>query len=187
MSDTDTYTTAAEANPLHRAMRAAAGTAPVAWVFAHVLHRLDLGVHRRTSGRETLVHAVSGLPIVLLTTTGARTGEPRTWPLCGLRDGARTVVVASNFGRDHHPAWYHNLRAHPRATLTVGGREIEVRAQEVTGAERDRLWSAALRVYPSWAAYAHRAGPRRIPVLGRVSRILGIGCGRHRRCMIGMT
>jgi deazaflavin-dependent oxidoreductase (nitroreductase family) len=163
MSHTDTP--ADRAHPAHRAMRALAGTAPVARVFARVLHRFDLDVHRRSSGRSTLTTVVSGLPVVLLTTTGARTGEPRTWPLVGLRDGARTVVVASNFGRRHHPAWDHNVRAHPSATLTVGGRATAVRATEATGPERDRLWAAALRVYPAWAAYERRAAPRRIPVL----------------------
>ena len=153
------------ANPVHRGVRALAGTAPVAWLFARVLHRLDLAVHRRSSGRTTLVTLMSGLPVVLLTTTGARTGQRRTWPVVGLPDGERLVVIASNFGRDHHPAWYHNLRAHPLATVTVDGRETAVRAVEVTGAERDRLWTAALRVYPAWAAYARRAAPRRVPVL----------------------
>lgn len=150
---------------LQRAMYALMGSAPVARFASRILHRLDLAVHRRSGGRTTLVALVSGLPVVLLTTTGARSGRSRTWPVVGLPDGARTVVVASNFGGGRHPAWYHNLRVHPQATLTVGGRALAVRATEATGAERDRLWGEALRVYPAWAAYARRAAPRRIPVM----------------------
>ena len=150
---------------LPRALVAAVGSAPVSRVFARVLHRLDLAVHRRSGGRTTLLAMMSGLPVVLLTTTGARSGLARTWPLVGLPDGHRTVVIASNYGQAHHPAWYHNLRAHPQATITADGSPVAVRADEATGAERDRLWADALRVYPAWAAYARRAAPRRIPVV----------------------
>ena len=159
---------------LPRALVAVLGSAPASRLFARVMHPVDLAVHRRGGGR-TLLQMMSGLPVVLLTTTGARSGQLRTWPLVGLPDGGRTVVIASNFGGPRHPAWYHNLRAHPHATMTVEGRAVRVRADEATGAERDRLWAEALRVYPAWAAYARRAAPRRIPVLVLVPEEPAVG------------
>lgn len=110
-----------QAHPVHRFMRATGATAPMSWLSARVMHRLDKGVHRITAGRTTFAGIVTGLPVVMLTTTGARSGQPRTWPLLGLRDGDRIVVVASNYGQRNHPAWYHNLRANPIASVAVDG------------------------------------------------------------------
>jgi deazaflavin-dependent oxidoreductase (nitroreductase family) len=153
-----------QAHPVHRFMRATGATAPMSWLSARVMHRLDKGVHRITAGRTTFAGIVTGLPVVMLTTTGARSGQPRTWPLLGLRDGDRIVVVASNYGQRNHPAWYHNLRANPIASVAVDGAATQMLAEEARGDERDRLWRAGLRVYPGWAAYERRAAPRRIPV-----------------------
>ena len=77
----------------------------------------------------------------------------------------RVVVVASNYGKPQHPAWYHNLRADPHAELVVDGLPTRVVAHEADGAEREHLWREGLRYYPGWAAYERRAAPRRIPVL----------------------
>jgi deazaflavin-dependent oxidoreductase (nitroreductase family) len=101
----------------------------------------------------------------MLTTTGARTGQQRTWPVIAVPDGDNLVVIASNRGQRHHPAWYHNLRAHPRATVTVGGVPRPVQAHEAIGNERERLWRRDLEVYPGRAAYERRAANRRIPVV----------------------
>ena len=89
---------------------------------------------------------LSGLPVVMLTTTGARTGQQRTLPVIAVPDGDNLVVIASNWGQRRHPAWYHNLRAHPEATVTVGGVSRRVRAHEAVGEERDRLWQRDLEV-----------------------------------------
>jgi deazaflavin-dependent oxidoreductase (nitroreductase family) len=101
----------------------------------------------------------------MLTTTGAKSGQPRSWPLLGLRDEDRIAVIAANYGQRHHPAWYHNLRANPRATVVVDGAATPVMARETEGIERDRLWRAALRIYPGYATYERRAAPRRIPIV----------------------
>lgn len=155
----------AEANAFHRLVRTTAATAPVAWIYARTLHWLDKAVLRATKGRTTFAALVSGLSVIQLTTIGARTGRPRTWPLLGVRDGGDIVVIASNWGRSRHPAWYHNLLRTPHATAVVDGVAVEVVAREVDGAERDRIWQRAIRIYPGWAAYERRAAPRRIPVL----------------------
>jgi deazaflavin-dependent oxidoreductase (nitroreductase family) len=94
----------------------------------------------------------------MLTMTGAKTGQRRTSPVLGVPDGDNLVVVASNYGQRHHPAWYHNLRAHPEATVTVGGACRRVRAHEAVGEERERLWQRDMTVYPGRAAYERRTG-----------------------------
>jgi deazaflavin-dependent oxidoreductase (nitroreductase family) len=148
-----------------RLVQRMAATRPLAWLSARVLHRLDRTVYRWTRGRTTFSDQVSGLPIVMLTTTGARTGRPRTLPVVGLPDGDGLVVIASNFGQRRHPAWYHNLRAHPLVSVTVGGVTREYAAREVGGAERDRYYEYGIEVNPGWAQYGRRTGDRRIPVI----------------------
>jgi deazaflavin-dependent oxidoreductase (nitroreductase family) len=133
----------------------------MSWLYVRVLHHLD----RLTRGRHTLSSWLSGLPVVMLTITGAKTGQQRTSPVIAVPDGDNLVVIASNWGQRQHPAWYHNLRAHPRATVTVGGVSRRVQAHEASGEERERLWQRDLEAYPGRAAYERRAGNRRIPVV----------------------
>jgi deazaflavin-dependent oxidoreductase (nitroreductase family) len=122
-------------------------------------------VFRATRGRYTFASLAAGIPVVMLTTTGARSGQPRTSPVLGFPTPDGLVVIASNFGQRHHPAWYHNLRADPRGQVTVDGRTRPFVAREVTGEDRARLWREGLEIYPGWAAYERRAGGRRIAVL----------------------
>ena len=154
----------AEAGAAHRAIRWFAATGPGDWLFANVLRRLDGPVHRLTSGRHTAASLLSGLPVVQLTTTGARTGRPRTVPVLGVPVPGGLAVFASNFGRRQQPGWYHNLRAHPGATVTIGGTAVQVRAVEATGAVRAEAWRRGLQVFPGWDAYQCRAGGRDIAV-----------------------
>jgi deazaflavin-dependent oxidoreductase (nitroreductase family) len=155
----------AETNPFYRFMRNFAATVPVSWLFARTLHHIDRPVFSLTNGRHTFASLVSGLPIVMLTTTGAKSGQSRTLPLLGFPDGERMVVIASNYGQLHHPSWYYNLLTHPEATLSVGGETQKVVARRVEGDERERLWRRGLEVYPGWRGYERRAAERRIPVI----------------------
>jgi hypothetical protein len=138
-----------EANPFFRFMRWQAATAPMAWFWARTLHHMDRIVFRLTRGRYTFASLLTGLPVVMLTMTGARGGKKRTVPVLGLPDGDRVAVIASNFGQRRHPAWYFNLRANP----------------EAEGEERERLWRRGLGIYPGRIGYEERAGGRRIPVI----------------------
>lgn len=106
-----------------------------------------------------------GARLLLLTTTGARTGVRRTTPLGYLPDGERTLVIASAGGARKHPAWYHNLLAHPRATVENGVFTYEAEAVVLKGEERDRLFARAVEADPGWADYQARAGGRVIPVV----------------------
>lgn len=146
-------------------MRDLAATAPVSWFFIRTLHHIDGSVFRLTGGRYTFASLLSGVPVVMLTTTGARSGTGRTLPVLGFPDGERMVVIASNYGQRNHPAWYHNLRAHPEARISIGSERWNVIAHEAQGHERKRLWRLGLEIYPGWFGYEQRASNRRIPVM----------------------
>ena len=102
--------------------------------------------------------------MILLTTTGRKSGKLRTWPLTGLRTGDGWAVAGSNGGHDHHPAWYLNLVANPAATVTEGRRTVPVRARIAEGAERDAQYQRFVDYIDSYAAYA-AATTRVIPVV----------------------
>ena len=106
--------------------------------------------------------------LLLLTTTGARSGAKRTTPLMYHRDGERYVVVASKAGAPDNPAWYHNLKAQPMASVEVatasGTETFQVRADEVRGEERERIWAERVAIAPGFQEYQLRTS-RRIPVI----------------------
>jgi deazaflavin-dependent oxidoreductase (nitroreductase family) len=155
-----------DASPARRLVRRAAATKPGSWVFARTAHRLDRLVYRATKGRSTAASWVSGLPVVMVTTTGARSGRRVTTPILGVPEGGGIVVIGSNFGQAHHPAWIHNLRKDPRAEVcVVGETPHDAVAEEVEGAERERLIALASEVYPGFPQYVRRAAPRRIRVI----------------------
>jgi len=120
-------------------------------------------VYRATGGR--VGHKHPGLPpMLLLDHVGARSGTRRTSPLVYVRDGEDYVIVASKGGFPKHPAWFHNLRAHPDTTIQVGARRLSVHAHVATPQERERLWPMAVRTYRGYSGYQQRAG-REIPLV----------------------
>ena len=104
-------------------------------------------VYRETGGEHG--YRWRGTTILLLTTTGRTSGEPRTTPLIHRTDGDRWVVVASKGGAPDHPSWFKNLQANPEATIQVQAEEIPVRTTVAEGEERDRLWSLMTEVWPA--------------------------------------
>jgi deazaflavin-dependent oxidoreductase (nitroreductase family) len=154
----------ADANLLQRSVRRFAATRPGSWCFARTLHHADRVVYRASGGRTTFAAVLSGLPVVMLTSTGAKSGRETTVPLLGFEEGDAVILIASNYGQDHHPAWFHNLRAHPRARLAVRGEWREVVAEEVESPERERYLAIAAVAYPGYRRYERRAAPRRISV-----------------------
>ncbi len=105
-----------------------------------------------------------GAPLLLLTSTGARSGQARVSPMMYLADGERWLVFASKAGAPDNPAWYHNLTAHPGATIEVGDDSFAVQAEELTGAERDQKYAEQAAAYPGFADYQEKTD-RVIPVL----------------------
>jgi deazaflavin-dependent oxidoreductase (nitroreductase family) len=130
--------------------------------------RLHTFLFRVTSGR--VGGSLAGGPVLLLNTTGRKSGGRRTVPLLYLRDGDRYVLVASNGGTAKHPSWWSNLEANPEATVEVGGRTVPVRAEEASPEEKARLWPRLVEMYPGYEGY-RRKTDREIPVV--VMRPLG--------------
>jgi deazaflavin-dependent oxidoreductase (nitroreductase family) len=131
-------------------------------------------VYRRVmSGHTTAYRLTGGLighrfpgapPSLLLDHVGAKSGTKRTTPLTYARDGDAFVIVASKGGHPKHPAWFHNLRAHPDTTIQVGSRRLPVRARVATAEERTRLWPKVVDTYGGYAGYQKRT-EREIPLV----------------------
>ena len=125
---------------------------------------LDAPIMKATGGRVSL--AVGVLPVVVLTSAGARSGRRREVPLVYFTDGDDVILTASNYGGSRHPGWYYNLLAHPECELHIGPHGGPFVAHEVDGAERDRLFALAEDLNPGYASYARRTdGIRAIRML----------------------
>jgi deazaflavin-dependent oxidoreductase (nitroreductase family) len=132
-------------------------------MFINVFPAIDRWLIPRTRGR---LKVALGQPMLLLHTRGARSGEPRTTPLLYTPLDNAFIVVASKAGAEHHPAWYHNIRAHPDAvSVEFDGRRVAVRPRIVEGAERNELWQRVNDNYNGYETYARRAGGRVIPLI----------------------
>ena len=136
-----------------------------AWLFSHLAHRADRLMLRLTNGRHSVTSILTNQPLVTLTTTGARSGLARSVPVLAVRDGDNVILVASCWGGERHPGWYHNLKANPEVVLTSNGHSDGYLAREVNGLERERCWRLAVEQYPGFANYERWAGERRIPVI----------------------
>jgi deazaflavin-dependent oxidoreductase (nitroreductase family) len=127
-----------------------------------VATKLHMFVYRVTGGR--LGGRMVGAPVLLLTTTGRKTGKQRTSPLLYLEDGENLVIVASNGGAPRHPTWWLNLRADPEASVEIGNRKLRVRAEEASPEEKERLWTRLVAMYGPYESYRRRTD-RDIPVV----------------------
>lgn len=136
-----------------------------AWIFSGWLPHIDRPLMRLSNGRLSVPGALTGLPVVVMKTVGAKSGRPRTAPLVGIRDGDKVVVIGTNFGQSRQPAWYHNLRANPEATLILPEGEGTYIAHEATPPEREMYWKKGDEIYAGYAAYKRRVGGREIPVM----------------------
>ena len=139
-------------------------TTPISWLMARILHHIDAFVLRLSGGMHTLAE-ITGVPIIELTTIGARSGQPRTLPLTGLPDGEKYALIASNFGRSHNPGWYYNLKANPECTVNQGGNIGTYIAREADEREYKLYYDMAVSYYIGYMAYKQRAGKRKIPVM----------------------
>jgi deazaflavin-dependent oxidoreductase (nitroreductase family) len=140
---------------------------PISAVNARVLHHLDRWVLRLSGGRTSAMALLAGLPVVNLTTIGAKTGRTRTTPLLGIPDReqpGRLAIIASNWGQSHLPGWYYNCLAHPQVTCLVRGKTGQYQATEIDGTEYARFWGYAASIYAGYLSYQARAG-RHIPIL----------------------
>jgi deazaflavin-dependent oxidoreductase (nitroreductase family) len=128
-----------------------------AWV------RDQVELYESSSGAEGTTLRDTGLPVVIITTRGARTGAVRKTPVMRVEHGGRYAAVASQGGAPNHPFWYYNLRAHPRVELQDGPDKQDMTAREVSGGERAQWWERAVAAYPPYAEYQQKTS-RQIPV-----------------------
>ena len=129
-----------------------------------IFPRTDVWLHRRTRGRVSLA-SMGGVKILLLTTTGRSTGQPRVTPVTYVTDGDDGYfVVGSNWGEDHQPAWALNLLANPNATIEIGGEPMPVTARHIQGQERAVIWQRLVELWPPYGTYAAKVGGRELPV-----------------------
>jgi deazaflavin-dependent oxidoreductase (nitroreductase family) len=130
--------------------------------FLRIVTRVHKFSYRATAGR--VGHRLGKIRVLLLTTTGRKSGRPWTTPLSYLSDGEDLVVIASYGGSDRHPAWYLNLVADPKATVEVGNRIMKVAARTAGPEERERLWTQAVEMYRGYEGYQRRTR-RQIPLV----------------------
>ena len=128
---------------------------PTDWVREQTQRILEQGT---TDGVEILDR-----PIVLFTTTGAKSGKKRYVPLMRVEENGRYAMVASKGGDPQHPLWYHNVKANPRVTVQDGDKVADLTAREIDGAEREHWWNLAVQAYPHYAEYQTKTS-RLIPV-----------------------
>jgi len=148
-----------------RVLQAAGRTRAFAAFYRRFGPKADPWLFRKTQGRAALR---LGLPEVLLTTTGAKSGLPRVMPLIYVRDGDDFMVVGTNFGQHHHPGWTANLLAHPDAFIEVGPERLPVTGELADQATWERLWPRFVAIYPGYANYLTRCAPRK-PRMFRLS------------------
>jgi len=131
---------------------------PEKWV------RDQVETYERTDGAQANTLRDTGMPVIILTSLGAKSGKVRKNPLMRVEHEGRYAVVASKGGADDHPLWYHNLKAHPHVELQDGRHKWDMTAQEVTGEEKSEWWQRAVAAYPPYQEYQDKTS-REIPVL----------------------
>ncbi|MFN8460772.1 MAG: nitroreductase family deazaflavin-dependent oxidoreductase [Anaerolineales bacterium] len=137
---------------------------PISALLAKILYRADNFLLWATRGNLT-VSRIVGLPIIQLTTRGAKTGKLRTMPLVSVPDGEKIALIASYFGGEHNPGWYYNLKANPECEARINGRIGKYIAREVFDEEREKYFQLANSLYAGYGKYRERAAHRHIPVM----------------------
>lgn len=151
-------------NPIQRGFQAFGSTPPGAWFFSWLLPRLDPLVFRLSGGRLTLPALLAGLPVLMVTSTGARSGEARTAPLVGIPVDDELALIGTNFGQASTPGWVYNLEADPWGSIAYRDSQVDFTARAAAAEEVDAVIEAAAATYPGYAAYRRRITGRPIRV-----------------------
>jgi deazaflavin-dependent oxidoreductase (nitroreductase family) len=152
-------------NGFQRAVWRVTSSRPGAWLFARVSHHIDLFVLKVSRRRWTLARLLAGIPVIILVTTGARTGARRSTPLLGVPMGDDLAIIGTRFGQHGTPGWYFNLRKQPAAEVVYNDVNAPVVAREAEGAEWQEAWDRARSIYSGYEAYARRITDRRVHVM----------------------
>ncbi len=158
------FSTAAP-NVFQRAMQRAASTKVAAWTFQRTLYAIDRPVHRWSKGRVSVASLTSGLPVIMLTTTGAKSGQPRTMPLAATAWQGDLAIFGTNYAQEHTPGWVYNLEADPHAHVTWRDRTVDVVAEPIDDeADREELWRLAGETYVGFPKYRERITDREVRI-----------------------
>lgn len=149
---------------IRRLVQASGSSRPGAWFFSKTLHHLDRGVASLTGQRTTASEVLAGLPVLYLTTTGAKSGAERVTPLLGIPVAEDLAVLGTGFGQAPTPGWVYNLRAKPLGTVSYRDRTVPITARPGDSTETDSIWTTARTLYPGYAKYPERATHREISV-----------------------
>ncbi len=152
-------------NAAQRAMWRVSSSRPGAWLFAKSMHHIDKFLLRVSHGQLTLPGIAAGIPVLTITTTGARTGQPRATPLLGVPYGEDIAVIGTRFGQHGTPSWLYNLGADPRLQVAFRDKSVQAVAREADPAEWQLIWDKARAIYPGYEAYARRIQDRKIRIM----------------------
>ncbi len=133
-------------------------------MFSKTMHPVDKALFKVTDGRLTLPSLAGGLPVIMLTTTGAKSGKARTMPLVGVPVGDDLALIGTNYGQQSTPGWVYNLKAEPSATIRYQDRTVAVTARRADESETDQAFDLAAGVYGGYAKYRTRVDHRVIRV-----------------------
>jgi deazaflavin-dependent oxidoreductase (nitroreductase family) len=149
-------------NAFQRAMQAFGSTRFGAWFFSKTLRRMDRAMHALTKGRTSTPEVLAGLPVIRVTTTGRRSGAPRTSPLIAPPIGDTLALVGTNFGQHDTPSWVHNLEADPKASVEYRNTTLDVRARPATDDEAAEIWARSATIYGGYQKYQQRISGRTV-------------------------
>ena len=151
-------------NPFQRAIQSLASSRPGAWVFSKVLRHLDDMVGRLSKGRTSAPAVLAGLPVIDVTTTGRRSGRPRTSHLISVPHADTMALIGTNFGQPGTPAWVLNLEADPHAHVRYKDRTLDVVARTASEQESEAVFARSREVYAGYTKYLERISDRRVRV-----------------------
>ena len=153
---------------LHTIVQTVAASKLGARISSRVLHHVDRFFFQASGQRATFSSLIAGVPVVILTSKGAKSGLFRSVPLLCIRDEndpTSFALIATNWGQKSYPAWYYNLKANPEAVCSIDGNSGHYLAHEAQGEEYERFWQYAASTYFGYPLYKKRITGRRIPIM----------------------
>lgn len=153
---------------VHSLVQKVAASKLGASISSRLLHRIDQFVFRLSGQRATFSSWIAGVPVLMLTSKGAKSGLLRTVPLLCIRDEndpTSFALIATNWGQKSYPAWYYNLKVNPEAVCSIDGKAGIYLAHEAQGEEYERFWQYASNIYFGYPLYKQRIAGRRIPIM----------------------
>ncbi|HEY2639478.1 MAG TPA: nitroreductase family deazaflavin-dependent oxidoreductase [Streptosporangiaceae bacterium] len=152
-------------NAAQRAMWHVSASRLGSWIFARTLPKADRFLLWASRGRITVPGVAAGIPVLTITTVGARTGLPRTTPLIGIPYGEDIAVIGTRFGQHGTPGWFYNLRSDPRLQVAFRDNSVQAIAREADAEEWNPIWTTARGIYAGYEAYARRIQDRQIRIM----------------------